>query len=57
MGVQALVAQPAVEALDDRIIGRLARTAEVERYAVLIDPAVQCLRDTLRAIAHWEAPS
>ena len=52
VGVQALVAQAAVEALDERIIGRLARAAEVERYAVLIGPAVQCLRDKLRAIVH-----
>ena len=55
MAVQAFVAQPAVEALDEGVVGRLARPREIERDAVLIRPPVERLRDELRTVAHWEA--
>ena len=44
MAVQALVSQTAVEALDERVVGRLARPREVERDAVLVRPPVERLR-------------
>lgn len=48
--VQALVAQAAVERLHERVVGGLARPREIERGPVLIGPAVQRLRDELRAV-------
>ena len=46
--VQALIAQAIVERLHEGIVGRLARPANVERHAVLVRPAVQCLRSAFK---------
>ena len=45
--IQALLPQPAVEALDERIIGGLARAAEFQLHSVAVGPLVHCLRDQL----------
>ena len=41
VGVETLVAQPSVEGFDQRIVGRLAGPAEVERDLVQIGPLVE----------------
>ena len=50
VGVQALVAEAAVERLDEGVVGRLAGSREVERDAVSVGPPVKGLRNELRAI-------
>src|SRR5436309_1955218 len=50
--VQALVAQAAVERLDQCVVGRLARAREVQRDTVLVGPAVEGFRDELRPDVH-----
>jgi len=41
VGVQAFIAQPAVEQLDQRIVGRLARPTHTERDLVQVGPLVE----------------
>src|SRR3546814_1403848 len=41
MGVQAFRPQPAVERLDERVVGRLAGAREVEDDAALISPEIE----------------
>lgn len=53
--MQALVAQAAIEALDEGFVGRLSRPREVERDAVLVRPSIERLRDKLRPFAHRRA--
>lgn len=48
--VQALVAQPAVEALDVAVLHRLAWLDEVEQHAVRMCPLIRCLTRELAAI-------
>jgi hypothetical protein len=50
MCVEALGAQSSVERLDERVVGRLARSAEVERDVVGVRPEIEVTRDKLRAI-------
>lgn len=50
MGVNAFAAQFAVERLDQRIIGGLAWTREVERHLPLVSPQIYISRDQLAAI-------
>ncbi len=52
VGVQTFVAESPIERFHKCIVSRLARPREVQRYAVFIRPAIQGLRDKLRAIAH-----
>ncbi len=52
MLVQAFRPEPAVERLDEGIVGRLARSGEVERDALLVRPQVQIPRHELRALIH-----
>jgi hypothetical protein len=47
--IQTLVARATIERFYKGIVGRLARAAEVQRDAVLVRPAVECLRDELGA--------
>src|SRR3546814_1340717 len=49
MGVQAFRPQPAVERLDERVVGRLAGAREVEDDAALISPEIEIAGDELRA--------
>jgi hypothetical protein len=37
IGIQALVAQPPIKGFDQRVIGRLARPAEVERDLITVE--------------------
>src|SRR4249920_1234532 len=39
--VEALVAKAAVKRFDERVVGGLARTGEIERDAVLVGPAIE----------------
>ena len=50
--VQALVAKATVERFYERIVGWFARSAEIQRHAVLVRPAVERLRDELWPIVH-----
>ena len=56
MGVQAFIAEPPIERFHKGIVSRLSRPREVQRYAVFIRPAIQGLRDKLRAIVHTYGP-
>jgi hypothetical protein len=48
--VQAFFAQRAVQALDERVLGRLAGIDEVERHAVAVRPAMKRLARELRPV-------
>ena len=48
--VQTLVPEAAIKRLDEGIVHRLARTAEVQRYLVLICPLIHLLRNKLRTV-------
>src|SRR5687768_3741057 len=48
--VQALVAQPTIEGLDEPVLGRFARTDEVELYPAAIAPLIKCLRGKFRSV-------
>jgi len=50
--VQAFVAQPAIEAFDEGVVGRLSRPAEVQRDAVDVGPVIERPGDKFRAIVH-----
>jgi hypothetical protein len=50
MHVQALVAKAAVERFHEGIVGRLPRSTEVQRHAVLVRSTVERIRDELRPI-------
>ena len=50
--VKAFVAQSAIEAFNEGIVGRLSGPAEVQRDAVDIGPMVERPRDKFRAIVH-----
>ena len=52
MCAQALVAEATVERLYEGIVGGLARSAGIQRHAVLVRSAVERLRDELRSIVH-----
>jgi hypothetical protein len=54
MMVQAHRAEPAVERLEEGIVGRFARTGEVERHALLISPQIQISRHELRALIYLD---
>src|SRR3546814_19132626 len=51
MGVQAFRPQPAVERLDERVVGRLAGAREVEDDAALISPKIE-----IAGAAHSDLP-
>ena len=55
MRFQALVAEVAVEGLNEGIVGRLARPDEVQRHPIDVGPMIKRPGDKFRAIAHWEA--
>src|SRR3546814_16012464 len=55
MGVQAFRPQPAVERLDERVVGRLAGAREVEDDAALIIPEIEIAGDELRALLHTDS--
>ena len=44
MGVQAFDPKPAVECFDEGIVGRFARSAEVERDTALVSPEIEIPR-------------
>lgn len=48
--VQALRPELAVEAFDERVVGRLARPAEVERHVSCIGPQIEIARNELAAL-------
>ena len=48
--VQAFGAQSVIERLDERIVGRLARSREVEQDVVLVRPQIQVARYELTAL-------
>jgi hypothetical protein len=48
--IQALVAKPTIERLDERIIRGLSWPAEVEPHAVEGGPQIQAPRDELRSV-------
>jgi len=48
--VEAFLPQPTIERLDERIIGGLARTTEIERHLIEVSPPIERLRDKLRAV-------
>jgi hypothetical protein len=50
MRVEAFFSEAAVERFDEAVVGRLARSTEVQNNAVLIGPAVECVGDELRAV-------
>ena len=50
--VEALVAQAAVEALDEGVLHRLARRDEAQAYAALVGPLVQRPARHLRPVVH-----
>jgi len=50
--VQAFVAEPAVEALDVRVLDRLAGTDEAQTYSSLIRPGIERLAFELRPMVH-----
>lgn len=50
--VQAFIAQPAIEAFDEGIVGGLSRPAEVQRNAVDVGPVVERAGDKFRATVH-----
>src|SRR5215204_541800 len=52
--IQQLVAQPAVEALDETVLLRLAGRDVVPADAGRIRPAQDRVRGQLGAVAHWE---
>lgn len=52
MRVQALVPEATIEAFDMCIVGRLARTGEVQRHPVDVSPMVQGFRDEFGSIIH-----
>ena len=54
MLIQALVAQPAIEALDEGILCRLSRRDVVPLNAGFTDPFQDRMAGQLCAIAHWE---
>jgi hypothetical protein len=41
VGVVALLLEPAVEGLDEGVLGRFARADEVEVHAAVVGPAVE----------------
>ena len=49
-GVQALIAQPPVERLDQRVFNGLARADEIELHALPPGPLVEQLRGELGAV-------
>src|SRR3546814_15150257 len=54
--VHAVRPQPAVERLDERVVGRLAGAREVEDDAALISPEIETAGDELRAMLHTDRP-
>ena len=50
MVVQALIPEPAVEALNERILCRFARLDQLELHAMLVGPLVQCLAGEFRPL-------
>ena len=52
--IQAFGSQFAVEGLDERIVGRFARTTELQMNPVLMCPSVQYLADELRSVVHMK---
>src|SRR5690606_17246472 len=50
MCIQALGSELAVEALDERVVGWLARARKVERDVALVRPNVQVARDKFGAV-------
>ena len=52
--IQAFGSQFAVEGIDERIVGRFARTTELQMNPVLMRPSVQYLADELRSVVHMK---
>jgi len=58
MGVEAFIAEPAIERFHERIVGRLARPREVQRNAVLMGPPTLLVIwkwSEMRSAAFWLA--
>jgi hypothetical protein len=53
--IQAFVAQPCIEALDVRVLNRLARFDELQPYTMLIGPMVERPAAQLGTVVHQEA--
>lgn len=54
--VQAVRPESSVERFDERIVRRLARPGEVQRYGPRISPKVQIARNELRALVDTDRP-
>ena len=52
--VQTLVPQPAIEALDERVVHWLARPDEVDRDAASVRPQIQCSPRELGSTVEYE---
>jgi len=50
MVVQALIPEPTVEALDERVLRRFACLDQLELHTVLVGPLVQCLASEFRPL-------
>src|SRR5882724_5419290 len=50
VGVQTLIAESAVEALDEGVVDRLSRTAEMKIDSVGVSPLSEGIRNELRAV-------
>ena len=52
--VQAFGAEPGIECFDERVVGRLPESAEVESYRVQVRPLVKDLRSEFAAIVYGD---
>ena len=50
LGAQAFLSEPAVKAFDERVLNRLARTNELESYAVTVSPEIERSPRELRTV-------
>ena len=53
--IQEFLAQPCIEALDVRVLNRLARFDELQPYTMLIGPMVERPAAQLGTVVHQEA--
>lgn len=56
VGVEALVAKPTVERLDEDVIGGLTRSTDVQRDPIDVGPVIECPRDELGAVVDPDLP-
>ena len=56
VGVQTLLSEASVEALNEGIFYRLPRTNEIELDLMPVRPLIEHLRDELRSVVHGDPP-